>query len=135
MRHPSPPGTGEVNQQRVVYATHVVRERAHGEDHVDFEPHVWVSLDIPMGPLARVAPTGGSRFGDDEQSLRWRRPVDNWLVGIAERVYRSVPFRLALVGMEVSGDGHDAFPEPPADRAYGYLLPVGSSLRYFPAAT
>jgi hypothetical protein len=47
---------------------------------------------------------GGNPFGDFDESLQWRRALDDWLAELGRHVYENVRFRLGLVGMEVSGE-------------------------------
>lgn len=116
----------------VVCATHVVREI--GDEHR--APHDWLDLCLPTGALLRVdSRVGGYPFGS-EDSLPWRAPIDEWLVRVAEEVFRVAPFRAALIGFEVSGDpaadnlDHQPIPD---DRWIGFVLPHDGGLRFFPA--
>jgi hypothetical protein len=118
--------------ERVVCAVHVVREEAEPS----FYAPDWVVFDLPLGALIKVEPRiGGYPFGDTAGSLGWRTRLDDWMVGIARPLFVQVAFRLGLVGMECSGDAYsdrlaDGVPER---RPFGYLVPGGAGLTYFPA--
>ncbi|WP_326557831.1 hypothetical protein [Micromonospora sp. NBC_01796] len=63
----------------------------------------WLDFYLPLGALARVDPRIGgfpfdSRSGED--SLVWRRPLDDWLAAVGTTIFREVPFRLGLIGFE-----------------------------------
>jgi hypothetical protein len=67
-----------------------------------------------------------------EDSLVWRRPIDDWLATVARRAFEQVPFRLAMIGLEAS-DFTNRFAEVPANRYFGYLVPSRDGAAYFPA--
>ncbi|MDQ2584085.1 hypothetical protein [Saccharothrix yanglingensis] len=97
----------------------------------------WLTLYLPLGALARAdRRIGGFPFGPDgdPRSLAWRAPLDTWLVGVADEVFRQVDFRIGLVGFEVD---HTTAAElggvVPGQRRNGYLLPAGGRLEYTPA--
>jgi hypothetical protein len=118
--------TGEL----VVCGIVVVREGGGS-----YEPD-WLDFYIPMGALGRIdSRVGGYPFGDDAESLQWRRPLDDWLAELGRRVYENVRFRLGLVGMEVSGEMYagELASEVPATRLSGLLVPEGNEVRYHPA--
>ncbi len=90
VRHPA----GE----RVVCGAISVREES-GQDRFDFV--------LPLGALSRTDPrVGAFPFGDDDgdASLGWRRPIDDWLATLALQLFEVVPFQLALIGFEASGE-------------------------------
>ena len=67
----------------------------------------WVCLALPLGALERSDRRMGSfPFGNDgaATSLDWRTAFDEWLVAIAREVATVVPFRLAVIGFEASGE-------------------------------
>lgn len=104
----------------IVCATHVVREE-FGE-----ELHDWLTLGLPTGALGRVDQRiGGYPFEEEDDSLAWRRAIDEWFAQIAQRVLEVAPFRVALIGFEVSGDpAAEAFEAGvPDERRLGYLIP------------
>jgi hypothetical protein len=116
--------------EQVVCGLVVVREEGGS-----YEPD-WLDFYIPMGALGRIdSRVGGYPFGDDADSLQWRRPLDDWLAEIGRRVYENVRFRLGLVGMEVSGEMYagELASEVPATRVSGLLVPEGAEIRYYPA--
>ena len=95
----------------------------------------WLSLFVPLGALGRADPRiGGFPLGDDYgvATFAWRRPIDSWLADIGSRVYADVPFRLGLIGCEVSGEAHadQLTGGIPERRDIGYLLPDGDKLTY-----
>ena len=88
------------NILRLPTGPHVVCDFATVRD----EESQWVVLGLPLGSLARVEPRiGGYPFSDDAGHA-WRQPLDQWLVDLALRLLEVLPFRLALVGFEVSGE-------------------------------
>ena len=96
----------------------------------------WLCFYVPMGALGRrFSEVGAYPFADVEKSLTWRQPLDSHLAEIARRVYKLVPFSLGLIGIEVSGEveSEDLKQGIPEDRPFGYLVPNGEALRYYPA--
>ena len=114
----------------VVCVTHVVR----GIDGEGRTPHDWLDLCIPTGALGRVdTRVSDYPFGDDG-SLAWRAPIDEWMYRVAAAVFRIAPFRVALIGFEVSGDPAADLEGPvPDDRWVGYVLPGEPEPHYFPS--
>jgi hypothetical protein len=117
----SVPGIGTT-----VCQTTVVREtEADGLD--------WVDLGLPLGALGRVDDrVGPYPFGNTSVSGSWRGPVDDWLAGVAQRLYAAVPFLVALIGFAVSGEERDFSGEAPVDRPFSYVVPTGRGAEYFP---
>lgn len=65
---------------------------------------LWVMLGLPLGSLGRADPrVGDYPFGTDSGAT-WRRPLDDWLASVAVRLFDVLPFDLAVVGFEVSGE-------------------------------
>jgi hypothetical protein len=115
------------DRQHVICSVVAVREE-HGDD--------WLDLCLPLEALGRSdSRIGGFPFGEDggSASLTWRRPIDNWLAGVAGQVGRAVSFRLAVIGFEISGSVRaEAMSDgPPHDRGYGLLLSAEAT--YLPA--
>lgn len=111
--------------ERVVCTAMTVRE----DDGPD-----WLDFCLPEGALALVDPRVHALVDGNPgsfQLLACRRPLDDWLAEIARQVYRTVPFRLALVGCEVSGATE--FAAETTERPVGYLRPRDGELVYFPA--
>lgn len=55
----------------------------------------WLDLCLPLEALSRCdSRVGAFPFGEDggEGSLVWRRPIDDWLAGIARRVGQAAGF-------------------------------------------
>jgi hypothetical protein len=103
----------------------------------DEEPD-WLDFYLPLGALARVdRRIGGFPFDSrsGEESVVWRRPLDDWLAGIGTRIFRQVPFRLGLIGFELDGNisSEQMNGVVPDQRWEGYLLPAGGDLRFEPA--
>ncbi len=107
----------------IVCGVSVVREEDPALD--------WIVFYLPLGALSRVDPrVGGFPFGSQD-SLGWRRAIDEWLGALATRVFSAVPFDYALIGFEVSGE-----PKPPevaVERYFGVLVPSRDHLEYIPA--
>ncbi len=97
----------------------------------------WLDFYLPLGALCRAdSRVDAYPFAeDDHPSLPWRRPIDTWLAEAAAQIYRAVPYRLGLIGFEVSGQTHasELASDPPSPRGIGYLLPSGGALRYLAA--
>jgi hypothetical protein len=96
----------------------------------------WLELYLPLGALAKMYPVGGYPFDERSNSLAWRREVDNWLRGIAEYVFREIPFQLAVVGFEIEV-GTDSYKSvdkqsTPEQRSEGLLLPTDEGLQWHP---
>jgi hypothetical protein len=83
---------------RLACGTVVVRE-TRGID--------WLDLYLPMGSLTLARPdVGAFPFADGMPSRPWREPLDALLAQIGQRIWVATPFRLALVGHEVSGQAY-----------------------------
>jgi hypothetical protein len=111
--------------ERTSWGAVAIREEA-GDD--------WLDFYLPLGALTNAVSTvGGYPFESETKSLGWRLPIDDWFVKIARSVFLVAPFRLGLVGFEVSGmaDGNDL--EIPEERGMGYLVPNHGALTYHPA--
>lgn len=109
--------------QQVICAVTAVRED-HGDD--------WLDLSIPLEALGRGdARIGGFPFGPDggDTSLRWRRPVDDWLARLAGEVRQQTGFRHAVIGFEVSGSIRaETLKNQPEGRPYALVLANGTYL-------
>ncbi|MBI3921083.1 MAG: hypothetical protein HY318_06675 [Armatimonadetes bacterium] len=62
----------------------------------------WLDLCLPLETLDDNYDPGGEFYSKP----RWREPIAEWLAEIGQQVYRVVPFRLGLLGVEVSGETH-----------------------------
>ncbi|HZJ46676.1 MAG TPA: hypothetical protein VFD63_23070 [Pyrinomonadaceae bacterium] len=96
----------------------------------------WLDFYIPLAALGEAYPVGPYPFHQTEVSSKgWQSEIDSHLVGIARLVYSALPFRLALVGWEVSGESYaiqltqDGIPE---ERYEGYLWPSDGKLEWYP---
>jgi hypothetical protein len=107
----------------------------------DLDGTHWLGLYLPLGALSLLElRVGAFPFGPDgdERSLAWRRPLDDWLAGIAAAVFRAVPFTMATVGFECLAEpsAADLDGRVPATRPAGLLLPDGAGgLSYHPATS
>lgn len=116
--------------RRVVCGCVAVRE----EDGPD-----WLDFYLPLGALARLdRRIGGFPFDrrSGADSLRWRQELDEWLAAVGTGVFGEVPFRLGLIGFEISGETYadQLDGRAPVERTEGFLLPGdGGGLRYEPA--
>ncbi len=64
----------------------------------------WLDFYFPMGALAQTYDTvGGFPFGHEAQAHLWQKPLERWLTGLGKHIYAAVPYRLGLIGFEVSG--------------------------------
>ncbi|MBM7478664.1 hypothetical protein ACFP63_16175 [Oerskovia jenensis] len=107
------------------------RGSGSGLDVVDLD---WLVLHLPLAGLdAGGVEVDGFPFDDRSgaESLTWRRPLDEWLAGVGRSVHRTVPFRRAVIGFEVAGDGDGVdgpdrlAPAAPRDRAHLVVGPAG----------
>lgn len=108
---------------RLVCSTHIVREE--GEEACD-----WLDLCLPTGALGRIEPRMGHPIGG-EDSRSWREPLDEWFVSIARRVARKAPFRVAIIGEEVSGLGHIA-DQSPSQRGVSVVMATATGVEWSP---
>lgn len=111
--------------QRAACGTFIVREN----DGFD-----WLGFYLPMGALEAVYDVGAFPFYDDKSICTWRKPLDAWLVRIAEAIFSVIPFSLALVGHEVSGETSTEEVQSqgvPQDRWIGYLWREGEHLAWY----
>ena len=104
----------------------------------------WFDFYLPVGALARAdSRVGAYPFGammtvGDQMattdSLVWRGPIDRWLATMAKRIFEVAPFRLGLIGWEMSGTTSaaeiDAVPE---ERYMTYLVPEDHGLAIYEA--
>ena len=79
-----------------VVCTHYVVEEDGGA--------AWVLLGLPLGSLGRADPRVGDYPFGTASGAAWRRPLDDWLASVAARLFDVLPFDLAVVGFEVSGE-------------------------------
>lgn len=118
------------NGRRTACGTCVIRESTdESVRNID-----WLDFYIPMGSLARAYAVGGFPFGVAD-SGSWRQPLDEWLVRLGQHVFTRVPYQLALVGHEVSGETYSdelAAVGLPSDRWIGYLRPTDGKLEWYP---
>lgn len=96
----------------------------------------WLDFYLPMVSLSRADDRVGAYWrGDLEDSLSWRRPIDDWLAGVAKHVYEAAPFKLGLIGEETSGMAYSDRLQGgiPEDRPFAYLVPERGQLAFYPA--
>lgn len=101
---------------------------------------VWLNVSIPMGAL-RHAVGGVERAFYSHWNVPGAAPVavvrkiEDFLAGLAAWVFTHVEFRRGFIGWETSGtQDADEIQERgiPEVRHVGYVLPEGSTLRYYP---
>lgn len=93
----------------------------------DGESSTWLDFYLPAGALAKA----GIACGDAQPFFR-SAVLDDWLAAVGIEAFRHAPFRLALIGFEVSGctDAAALAGRVPDTREMGYLLPQQGVLRY-----
>lgn len=95
----------------------------------------WLDLVLPLGGLENAFP---DLAAFPFYSPPWRsvlEPLEKWLAEIGREVFRVVPFRLGLIGEEVSGYEYSATLADsgiPSEREIGYLWPETGRLSYYP---
>lgn len=119
-----------VDGNNIVCGSVIIRE----DEGVD-----WLDFYLPVAALVENYKLDGYPFGNTiEVSGEMRSffiEFDNWFVEIARHIYSSVPFKLALIGNEVSGDVYSSEiigVVVPEERWFGYMWPAGENLNYFP---
>src|SRR5215204_3547614 len=86
------------NGQRVACGSCLIRE-GDGPD--------WLDFYLPTGALGDAYEIGAFPFAEANVDHRgWRVPVDEWLKSIGEYIHTVTPYRLALIGFEVSGEAY-----------------------------
>ncbi len=94
----------------------------------------WLVFYLPLGALHRAFPELGGSASEPQHAA-----IDAWLLTLARDVFISVPFDLALIGLEASGEvraSQIAALGVPAERAFGLILPsADGDLQYFPRTT
>ncbi len=97
----------------------------------------WLVFYLPLGALSRAFPEFGAL--DEQASEPRRAAIDSWLLALARDALGSVPFDLALIGFEASGEvraSQIAAQGVPAERIFGLILPsANGQLQYFPRTT
>lgn len=98
----------------------------------------WLDFYLPVQALTRAdRRVGAFPFVPDSDlsAFDWRRSIDDWLADIATAIFQATPFRLAMIGHEVSGstDAAALGGNVPEQRFVSYLLPHGGGLDYSPA--
>jgi hypothetical protein len=96
----------------------------------------WLGLYLPMGALETIYPVGGFPLRTPpHESPAWRDELDGCLRDVGTTVYASAPYRLALIGHEVSGELYAADIARngvPSVRWAAILQPSSTGLRYYP---
>lgn len=100
----------------------------------------WLDFYLPLGGLSELVPeVGGYPVVDrPDEYAAWQRQLDEWLAGFGSRVYLNVPYRLALIGFEVSGECYAAdviATGVPAQRHFGMLWPERGKVSYYAPST
>lgn len=110
--------------QRVVCGSVIIRDESSQRD--------WLDFYIPLGALSRAdARVGGFSGEGGIKTLAWRLPIDEWLAGMGQRIYRSTTFEYGLIGFEVSGWDLPATDDD--ERYISCLVPGVGNLRYLAA--
>ena len=114
------------NDKRIACGTCVIRE-TDGPD--------WLDLYLPMGAIGTAYDIGGFPFLlADDPPAAWINDLEPWLAGIATSVADVVPYRMAIIGFEVSGQyyasdlSRDGIPDT---RYIGYIWPDNGTYNYF----
>ena len=119
------------NGLRIACGTCLIREENEGPD--------WLDFYLPLGALGNAYDIGAYPFDETEHSHEvWQKPLDEWLVELSKYIFTLSPFRLALIGFEVSGDAYsDQIQQEgvPFSRHFGYVWPHGNQVEYFPRNT
>jgi hypothetical protein len=95
----------------------------------------WIDFYLPLGGLSAAYDVGAFPFDRRTPSQEWREPVESWLAEVGRAVFQAAPFRLGLIGFEVSGDTTaDELMKTgvPGERAFGYLWPADQPLTWYP---
>jgi hypothetical protein len=92
----------------------------------------WLIFFLPIAGLGNCYELGSYPFGDIGRP--WVFEVDQWLVELANAVFRKAPFRAAAVGSELFtlrmlSECSGGVPE---SRSCGLLLPSGTDLSWYP---
>jgi hypothetical protein len=92
----------------------------------------WLIFFLPIAGLVRCYDLGRYPFGDIGRP--WTLEVDRWLAGLAQAVYREVPFRVAAIGSELCTLRMIEEPDPGMlkSRNCGVMLPFGDELLWLP---
>ena len=94
----------------------------------------WLDFYLPLGALGIAYDEVGGYPFEESPSRSWREPIESWLAELAESMFRSVRFELALIGFEVSGTQYAqeiAISGVPEERWIGYVWPKGSAVKYY----
>ena len=113
------------NGLKVPCCTVVVREPS-GTD--------WLDFCLPLAGLSKAIPQIGGYPFDRDTGRQWREPLDTWLAEVGRQLWEHVPFRLAIIGFEVSGmtDAKQLEDGMPDERWVGFLRPSRDDLDYLP---
>jgi len=113
---------------RIACGTYVMR---------DMDSSDWLVFYLPLGALEQVYPVGAFPF-DSEDHNGWLRPLQSWLANLGRKLFRFVPYKLGLVGFELSMKNDAtalAANGIPEERDEGLLVPDNGCLRWFPPTT
>jgi len=99
----------------------------------------WLDFYLPTAALSDTIRLGGFPFDNiDFVYHEWQVPLDEWLKDIATHIYAEVPFKLGLIGFEVSGEVYAADISEkglPNERPIGYLWAESTDLKWYPPKT
>jgi hypothetical protein len=100
----------------------------------NYEGLDWLVFYCPMGALAQVYPVAGFPF-DRAHSESWRTEIDGWLSNIGIKLFEDAPFRLGLIGFEVSDETSSEEVKKtgiPQQRYDGFLVPKLGHVTWYP---
>ncbi len=128
----------------ILVTTELLTKHLHGVAHLPngktapcgcsiSDSHNWLIFFLPVAGLGRCYDVGAYPFGDVGRP--WTREVDEWLAGLAQGIYREVPFRVAAIGFEAFTLPMIEEPDPGMlkSRACGVMAPFGEELLWLPA--
>ena len=96
------------------------------------DPAEFLTLLLPLGGLGGALPVEAFPFDDMDPHESWRRPLESRLRDLAETLFESAPFRLAIIGFEID-PGAEAPSTVRADhRENAYLVPSANGLEWRP---
>jgi hypothetical protein len=114
------------NRQQAACGTVLVREE---------QGPVWLVFYLPLGGLGAAYPVNGYPFDNTPASRTWREPLERWLADVGRAVFAHAPFRLGLIGMEVSGTLESREVSTtgiPRHRFISYLFPEPGGVSCYP---
>lgn len=97
----------------------------------------WLVLYLPMGSLDIAYPVEAYPFVEETSDHDvWIAAIEKWFNDIAQHVFMHLPYKLALIGFEVSGHAYAsdiASNGIPDERGIGYLWAEKDILEFYPS--